>query len=188
MTRTLSHKQKLEYLPFLIERDGGFCCWYCKQDLEIRTYVYDHLNCNRGDNRIENVVLSCQPCNIKKAHDFDMQILAKDKLRENEDKNFLRERNYTEIQEKSQTSTEIDINVSNFDLTEQYITERVLADGSVPHDVALNSCTYICKKKTGHGSQQSVRQYIATLTSEVGPFMIVKNEAKKKIIVKRSEN
>jgi len=185
MTRTISHKQKLEYLPFLIERDGGFRCWYCKRDLRMRMYVYDHLNCDRSDNRVENIVLSCQSCNIKKTHDSDMQILAKDKLKENEDQNFLRERTYTEAQEKSHTSTEISINESNFDLTEQYITERIQTDGSIHFSTALDCCTYICKKKTGHGSQQSIRQYIATLTSEIGPFMIILDENKKKKIQKR---
>ncbi len=175
-------------MPLLIARDGGFRCFYCKKELKINEYVYEHLNGNRNDNRPENIVLSCQSCNIKKIDSFDLQIMAQDKLKENESKNFVRERNYLEVHGSQHASTEIDINVSNSDITEQYITEKVNTDRLIPCSEALNCCAYLCRKKTGHGSLQAVRNYIALLTSEVGPFMIVKDQNGKKIIVKRSGN
>ena len=85
VTKNLSYHKKLEDLPILIQRDGGFICWYCKKELKDQ-YIYEHLNNNRQDNRIENLVLACQSCNIKKISDFDMQIQAKDKLKENRNK------------------------------------------------------------------------------------------------------
>ena len=184
MRKHLSSKRKLELLPFLIERDGGFLCWYCKISLK-EDYIYEHLNSNRTDNRSENVVLACQSCNIKKINDIDMRLKAADKLKENEDKNFVRER---KIEEKQNPTTEIDINMSNYDITKQHLTEIIGTDGSVPFSNALNSCTFLCKEQTSHGSQQAIRNYIAILTSDVGPFMIIRDSKNKKIIVKRTDS
>ena len=52
--------------------------------------------------------------------------------------------------------------------------------------LALDSCAMLCKKETGHGSQQSVRNYISMLTSTVGDFEVVKD--KKKIIRLKDSN
>lgn len=176
----------MELLPFLIERDGGCCCFYCQKKLSITEVNYEHLNGNRSDNRLENIVISCQSCNIKKITNFDFQIMSKEKLKQNEDGNFLSERNFVEDTELQSVSTEITINVSNYDVARKYITEVVQTDGSILKSDALNSCVYLCKEKTGHGSQQSVRNYIDTLTSSVGPFMIIRDENNKNLIVKRS--
>jgi len=177
---------KMELLPFLIERDGGCCCFYCQRKLGITEVIFEHLNCNRTDNRPENIVISCQSCNVKKITSPDLQIIAKDKLKQNENGNFLSERNFIEDTGSQNVSTEININVSNYDITRKYITEVIQTDGSILKSDALNSCVYLCKEKTGHGSQQSVRNYIDTLTSSVGPFMIICDENNKKLIVKRS--
>ncbi len=183
----LSTKQKSEYLNLLIKRDGGFKCLYCKKQLKIDSFIYEHLNNDREDNRIENLVLACQSCNVKKANDYDMQIIAQEKLKNNEDRNFVGERKYEDVSSR-EVSTEIDINVTNFDITKQFLLERIHTDGSIEYTDVLNSIAYLCKEKTGHGSQQSIRNYIATLASSVGPFMIIKNENKKRLIVKRSGN
>jgi hypothetical protein len=84
--------------------------------------------------------------------------------------------------------TEVQINVDNYELVEQYLTERVSTDGFIPYISALNASVYYCKSITNHGSQQSVRNYIASLTSDLGPFMIVKDDSKTKLIVKRQGN
>jgi len=185
MAKHLSQIKKLEILPYLIERDGGFLCFYCKKALSIETLVYDHLNSNPRDNRIENIVLSCQSCNVKKAKDFDLRILAEDKLRENESKHFVQKNQFHETQNSHEASTEIAINQSNFEITKQHLYERLAVEDSLEYTKTINNCAYICKEKTGYGSQQSVRNYIDILTCEEGPFMISKNDEKKKIIVKR---
>jgi len=76
------------------------------------------------------------------------------------------------------------INTTNFEITEQYITEVANTDRFILYSDALNSCTFLCKKKTGYSSQQSMRNYIATLISEVAPFTIVRNDEKRKLILK----
>lgn len=184
MIKHLSYKRKLDLLPFLIERDGGFLCWYCKITLK-DYYIYEHLNNNREDNRSENLVFACQSCNIKKINDIDMRLRAAEKLKENEDENFVRE---IKIEEKQNPTTEIDINMSNYNITKQHLTEVIGTDDSVPFSNALNSCTFLCKEKTGHGSQQAIRNYIGGLTSDVGPFMIIRDSKNKKIIVKRTDS
>jgi len=176
---------KMELLPFLIERDGGCCCFYCREKLSITEVIYEHLNGKRFDNRPENIVISCQSCNVKKITNPDLQIEAKEKLKQNEDGNFLSERNFVEDAGPQNASNEININVSNYDITRKYITEVIQTDGSILKSDALNSCVYLCKEKTGHGSQQSVRNYIDTLTSPVGPFMKIRDENNKNLIVKR---
>ena len=186
MTRMLSQKLKHEYFPLLIERDSGFRCFYCNKHFVGNDFVYEHLNGKRNDNRIENIVLSCQSCNIKKKSDSDLQIKANEKLKENEDKMFVREKNLVEFQGISHASSEIEINVTNFDIVEQFLTERINTDGQILFSDVLNSSSYLCKKKTGHGSPQAVRGYLAQLTSIVAPFMISKDKNGKKIIVRRS--
>lgn len=188
MAKHLSQKKKLELLPYLLERDGGHYCFYCKFPLSIETQVYEHLNSNPQDNRPENLVLSCQSCNVKKDKDFDLIFLAKKKLRENESKLFIQKNKFLEEHNTQQASTEIDINQANSAITEQYIDEKLAVEESLVYTKALNSCAFTCRKRTGHGSQQSVRNYIDMLACDEGPFMISKNDEKKKIIVKRRGN
>ena len=185
ISRTLSEKQKLEYLPQLIHRDDGFNCFFCKTKLVVGNFIFEHLNRNRSDNRLENLVLACQSCNIKKVSDSDLQILAKQKLKENESKIFLREKICIEDPGPHNVSTEIDINITNFAITKQHISEVITTDEFILYKDAINSSTYLCHEKTGHGSQQSVRNYIDMLISDVGPFMITRDENGKKIIVKK---
>jgi len=64
--KNLSIGLKKEYLPILLKRDNGFTCFYCGCELKIDSFVYDHLNNNRSDNRLENIVLACVSCNNKK--------------------------------------------------------------------------------------------------------------------------
>ena len=67
-----------------------------------------------------------------------------------------------------------------------YLTEIIQTDGFIEYKEAVPSIAMLCKIKTGHGSTQSVREYINMLTSREGPFLIIKNDEKKRIIVKRT--
>ena len=192
MSRRLSLSQKRRYLQLLVERDGGFKCFYCKKDLSFKTAVFDHLNDNWRDSSLDNLVLSCQSCNVKKATNSAMKDFALGKQEKNENGMFVGEKFLERLgantQRTEEASKEIDINVTNFDITEQYLRETIERDGSVVYSDALHSCVYLCREKTGHGSQQSVRNYLATLTSPVAPLEFSKNDDGKKIIVKRNRN
>lgn len=43
--------------------EGPFCCHWCGRPVTWRTMHVDHVNADRGDNRIENLVASCPRCN-----------------------------------------------------------------------------------------------------------------------------
>jgi len=183
MNRTLTSKMKLEYLPILIKRDGGFKCFYCSKNLLNGYWVYEHLDDNPTHSYIENIVLACPSCNVKKKDNFDMHFLALEKKKRNEESNSTCER---ESEETIPFSNEIEINKQNFEITQQYLTELIETDGSIEYKDAINSVAMLCKKKTGHGSTQSVREYLNMLVSREGPFDIVKDDKKKRIIVKRT--
>ena len=178
----------------LIERDGGLKCFYCTKELNPQIVVLEHLNNNRRDNRFDNFVLACQSCNTKKGKERGLgplNVMASEKLERNESEifvgeKFLREKlNLSGSLDSTEASKEIEINMKNFEITQQYITEKVDEDGFIDFKDALNSCVYLCKTQTIHGSPQSVRGYILALTSPVAPFEITRNVSKKKIIVKR---
>ena len=183
MTKHLTQKQKADWLDVIIQRDGKFACWYCNLDFfSLSDFVFEHLNCNRKDNRVDNLVLACVTCNNKKPHDIDMQIQATDKLHLNEKLMYMRENTPNKMDRKQ--SNEITINVSNFEIAKLFLIRNV----PIPFDEALDSISYLCREKTGHGSQQSVRNYINTLTSTVAPFEIIKQQGKKVIRYKLDSN
>jgi hypothetical protein len=175
---------KQEWFEPIIKRDGGFICFYCKKTLSLTNFVHDHLNDNRKDNRIENIVHACFSCNNKKKNDFDMQLSAASRLQENEDGNSMRER----ISPKQRELKELDISKENYEIAEDYITREVDQNGSILVKDAKHSISYICRKTNGTGSPQAVSNYINTLTSSVAPFEIIKNEKGKKIIQRSSSS
>ncbi|AJW71745.1 HNH endonuclease signature motif containing protein [Nitrosopumilus adriaticus] len=185
MNRTLTGKMKVEFFQILLRRDGGFNCFYCRCDLLNISWVYEHLDNNSAHSQIENIVLSCQSCNVKKKNDFDMQLLALEKKKQNEKSNYPCERE--KIERSGPTlSPEMDANQQNFEITKQYVSEIIETDGSIEFKDAMDSVAYTCFEKTGTGSQVSVRRYLDALCSQAGPFKIIDNEKKKRSIVKRT--
>lgn len=187
MNKTLTVTLKQKYLPLILERDGGYICFYCKQALDTMDFVYEHLNDNRLDNRSENIVLSHQSCNIAKVTNFDYQIMAREKLESNE-KICLSERKYSDSLTDHQSSSEIGISIMTFKITQQYLEEHINTDGLVLFEDALWSIVYKAKKDTSYGSHQAVRAHINALTCPDAPFEMKRDSSNKKIIVKRTKN
>jgi len=175
MNRTLTSTQKRKYLPNLIERDCGFRCFYCRADLTKISWIYDHLDDNPLNSNFENVVLCCQSCSDKKKDDYDLQLVALEKKKQNEEGMFVCERENVAMHAPSQ-SPEIETNKQNSGIAEQFLSEKIQIDGFVEYKDALDSITMLCMRKTKHGSQVSVRRYINALTSSVGPFMFTKDQ------------
>ncbi len=181
MTKHLTPKQKADWLDIIIRRDGKFACFYCdKEFLSLSNYLYDHLNNKRTDNRVDNVVLACSTCNNTKPDDSDMQILATEKLALNENSNYMRDN--IGLRAKRKDATEIEISTRNYEIAKLWLIREIDSRKYVLFSEALDCISYECREETSHGSQQSVRQYINTLTSRVAPFEIVKNDKGKKII------
>ena len=185
MNKQLSTRLKRIDLPKIIERDG-FDCFYCGTSLQRVTWIYEHLNDDPADNRIENIVLACQSCNNKKPHSPEMKQKALEKKKENESNNYTR-RGAREVPSPS-LKPELDINRTNFEITNQHLLEVVSTDGQIEFKVALDSCVMLCRLKTNTGSQTAVRRYIDALVSRVGPFMVVQNDQKERVIVRRDGN
>jgi len=177
-----SHKAKIQYCSWCKQRDGDNCL-YCVKPLG-KKFILEHLNDNRNDNRLENYALAHQSCNLLKAHNTDYNLIAQAKLKENETNLFIP----IEDNESEEASTEIKISKNSYDITEQYLSEKILIDGSITWHDALYGSVYKCKKLTGYGSVQCTRNYLYTLTSPESPFMKTKDENKKPIIVIRNQN
>lgn len=180
----LSVKRKAVYLPTVIRRDGGFKCFYCKCDLSKRIWIYEHLDNNPNHSEMENIVLACQSCNIKKRNNYDIQIMAMEKRRLNQQMNLSCERESLEV-ESPTMSPEMDVSKKNFELTQRYLQEIITTDGFIEVKDAIDSSSMHCINKTGHGSPVAVRRYIDMLCSREGSFMITKNDNGKRILVNR---
>ena len=180
--KNLSARLKQKYLPFLLKRDNGFKCFYCNIDL-ISNYIFEHLDNNRQNNQSENIVLACQSCNNKKTYSNDMKNKAREKINENKRCNLTcaRER---EVQAPT-FNANMDANQENFEITHQYIEEMIVTENFIEYKDALDSATMQCKNKTNTGSQIAVRRYLDALCSSIGPYMIIKNENKKRVVVRR---
>jgi len=190
MPSNLTIGLKRRYIKLIIQRDGGYKCFYCQKDLQPKKDVFDHLNDSRRDNRPDNLVLACQSCNIKKVSDKEMQDIALNKLDENENGIFVGE-NFPNLEEEEKEengpSKEIYINQKNNDIVEQFLTEEIQKKGSLPYKDTVDCCVYLCRKATNHGSHNSVNNYIDSLTCSRGPFEKV-GKGKERTIVKRYSN
>ena len=184
MRKSLTPAQRKKFFPELCERDNGLNCWYCKCKLDFNRVVFDHLNENPQDNRIDNLVLACQSCNVSRITDGELHERGLEKLEENEKTMFVREKIDSS---ESIISKEIDINQKNTRITEKFVSSLIDETGSVLYSEVLDACVFLCQKHSGHGSHQSVRNYLASLTSIVGPFKETRNEQNKRTIVKRKE-
>jgi len=182
MSRTLTTAKKLKLLPLLIERDS-FQCFYCKKKFKGNGYIYEHLNNNRADNRAENIVLAHQKCNIEKIDNIGYIMDAQEKLKENEETLFLGE-NSTRVDVA--VPTEIAISHQCYSITNERIAEILKIHGKYEFKEALYDCIYLCREKTGNGSEQAIRRHILTLTASIANFEIIKKD-KKKWIVKRDK-
>ncbi len=181
MTKSLTQSLKQKFLPTLINRDKGLFCFYCKEPLK-GEYIFEHLNSNRHDNRIENIVTSHQKCNIDKIKNLEYQLMADEKLAQNEELGLKYLEDSTAHEENS---SEIEINKTLYNFTKQYITEQIALDGKYSFNDAISELPYLSQERFGHGSEMTTRRYIKQLTSKVSDLQIIKDDKNKKWICKR---
>ena len=182
MTRSLTQSLKQKYLPILIKRDHGFICLYCKEPLT-GEYIFEHLNGNRHDNRIENIVTSHQKCNIEKIESMEYQLMADEKLLQNEELGLHYLEDGTAHEENS---SEIEINKILYNFTKQYITEKIALEGKYSFDDAISELPYLCQERFGHGSEATIRRYLKQLTCKASEWQVIKDDKNKKWITKRN--
>jgi len=183
----LRPKKKQEYLPQLIEIQGGFVCLYCKEALGANDWIYEHLDGDRQHNDLGNIRLAHQKCNIKKINSPEYQIIAKNEL-EKESEKCLKERKNYDDNSLEHYSSEIEINVKCRNYTKRFLEEHIATDDSILYNDALWGIVNDLNEKYDHGSEQAVRRYLNALCSITGKFMINKNDEGKREIVKRMGN
>jgi len=184
-----SYTERKKLVSLIINRDG-YSCYLCsiefKDPKEVRL---EHLeNGMPLKNDLDNLALAHQSCNIKKANDIDAYIdIIEAKQESNKTAIYVRERKPS----KKSASSEIEISNACYSITEKYLIDEILAYGWIDYTEALPSIVYLCKKRTGHGSNVQIRNHLSTLTSKEAPFMIEKitiEKKKKKIIRKRTKD
>lgn len=178
--RTLTISLKNKYFERIKERDGAFACYYCNDNLSLGKFVYEHLNDDRSDNRIENIVFACQSCNNKKPYDNSIQEMAREKLVENES-NVLYERNF----EKREVSPEIEANEMGLQMTREYLEEKLKEDEYIDYKDTLHSITSRLYDEQGHASSVTVGRHIELFCCSEGKYEIVKHNRKRMITKKK---
>ncbi len=186
MTRlTLSQKKRL--MDYLISRDG-FKCYLCELEFtSIREPIIEHINSTNSDNREDNLALAHQSCNIRKIKDKEYWNKAEYKLEYNENHMYVGESFFEkENKESTDASTEIAISNRCYEITANYLTDEISKEGWIHYKGLVHDIVYLCRQKTGHGSEQSIRSHILTLVSKFAPFEVSKNKKGKRIIKKKT--
>jgi len=184
-----SYTERKKLVSLIINRDG-YSCYLCGIEFEDPKEVrLEHLeNGMPLKNDLDNLALAHQSCNIKKANDIDAYIdIIEAKQESNKTAIYVRERKPS----KKSASSEIEISNACYSITEKYLIDEILAHAWIDYNKTLPSIVYLCKKRTGHGSMNQIRNHLDVLTSEKAPFMIDKimmDKKKKKIIRKRTED
>ena len=186
MTGYPSHTQRKKLVEQIIDRDG-YKCYLCQIEFtDPKEVRLEHLETYMPlNNDLDNLSIAHQSCNVKKAKDPEAYLdIVELKIEENRTKTYVRERKPS----KKSASSEIEISNACYSITEKYLIDEILQHGWIDYKEALPSIVYLCKKRTGHGSNVQIRNHLSTLTSKEAPFMIEVNidgKKKKKIIRKR---
>ena len=190
----LTPNQRRELTDIILARGDSYCCFYCQYEFKnIKECWLEHLDDDRTNNTPDNIVFTCRSCNVKKQHDESLRVQAREKLRVNQMMNYVRD--WKELQKLQKESSEaVAINESNCNTTIKWLERRLVIDSETSMTVllkeAVDTITFECKDKTGHGSQQSIRNYIDYLTSSApkAPFEIFKQDNKRYIRRKQLDN
>lgn len=166
------------------------CCFCHQRFLEGNTKwrkTWEHLDNNKENEELWNLAWAHAYCNEKKRHDADLQIQARDLIKKNQaweetfDFESARER---EGENKTDEQTEIDLNVAHRQIVSEFLAERLPKENSTwDFTDAINCITLRCETQTGHGSKQSVRNYLDVQCCSEGKYL--KEKSKGKTILKR---
>ncbi len=198
--RSLTTAVKARRVPLLIERDYSndeehICC-YCEQrflnDIPKWKKTWEHLDNDETNEELWNLMWAHWNCNQKKKYFIDYQIMAQDLIKKNQEwqnifdiEEFLKER---KIKQPTEEHTEIELNTAHFQKTTEFLAEKIPDEES---EHLLNDAIYCiaarCRKETGHGSSQAVRNYLNELCCSEQRYKIVKKSGKN-YIMKRTGN
>ena len=168
----------------LVESDGPNCI-FCNLETTDDDRELEHLDNHDDNNEPENHAVTHKKCNLEKRYNSDYQIMAKERLSLNQTRNMT-----SAIEDKTEygNSPEIEHNVIVGQFIKRSLTEIIKIDNEFLFSDALNGFTYLTAEKFGHCSQVTVRRHLDALCSYSGPFMKIKNDSGKFVIVKRNGN
>jgi len=174
--KSLTKRIQAQRTPLIIERDypnnEEYTCCYCEQRF-IETHIlwhrtWEHLDNNDENEELWNLAWAHWKCNQDKKIYAELQIQAREIIKKNKewesnhDFESARER---EIKSPTEEQTEIDLNVAHMQVTREFLAEKLPNyDSKYPLKDAIFCIVARCRKQTGHGSPQSVRNYIDELS------------------------
>lgn len=195
--KSLTKRIKAQRTPFILERDypksslhpsdpdyeEPVCC-YCEQRfIEGHTLwhkTWEHLDNNKENEELWNLKWAHWKCNEDKIYSGELQSIAKDLIQENkkweEQHDFeLSSERESDKPTAAQPHFEADINTAHFQVTSEFLAEKIHEKNPLYElEDAIYSIVTRCRKKTGHGSHQSVRGYIKELCCTENKYEIEK--------------
>ena len=192
--RELTATQLDKKIPIIVERDGDVCYFDLEPFFENVPGMgrkLDHLNDNERDHRVENLGLVHEKCNRKKVNDYDMKLIALDKLRENVSQltKAQREREGQNRPDPGQDElTEGDVNQIINKITKLEL-ETKLPEGSddvISYNKTLRNIHFLTIQQTGkRGSEQASRRSLDAYCSSYAPWIDEKQGKGNRIIRRR---
>jgi len=176
MERDFPNKQE----PFCIFCEGGFM-----ENHKHYRRVWEHLNNDETDSRFENLAWAHAICNQQKKNDYDMQIKAHEKLKENvlwSIPAYMGEREGEKIVDIEElTDTEVGKLIDK--TTKTFLDERLKRPNPksfLPRADTRACITLLIKKETcGRGSHQAVDRAIDNYCCSIGDYISLKEDGTK---------
>ena len=203
VARKISSHLKKKYDPLIDDRDGKDC-FYCEKSFPTARLgflkfkidknmkkVYDHLNNDRKDNRLENLVHAHSICNEQKKLNQAWINKAKSKLRDNERSADIP---VAHAGTDKETATETDSNAIFCEIVLKSLQYHLQPNGQLParteqvmHKEFLDLVAGKAYKITGHASQNTMRRIVDMFCTTEYQYIKVKNEERRFIIRLRTE-
>jgi len=183
-----SQRLKTNRFPLLWTDQKGHCLFCTLEFSDTLKPEIDHLNNNCNDNRVENWALVCHACNNKKKTNIDMQVIAHDKLKANEKREYVCERILADSGIEFGITSCSAINKINTQNARQFILEHTMNGEILYQKDAVNAITNLCQENNGTGSQPAIYRIIESLCNPINGKYTICDYNGKNIIQRRIEN
>ena len=185
----LTHRLKRTNEPIIRDRDP-YVCLYCKGEFtETHPPEWEHLSNDPNDSRPENLVFAHKECNNRKKFNPEYQVLAYEKLIQNERAVLACERTLADTGTTKELTSQQEISKINKRITKQFIQEQTINNNELLLRDVVNAIVDICDDNNGTGSQSAVYRYIDFLTNPyTGKYTLATNEKGQTVIRRRTEN
>ena len=175
-------------------------CIFCEQRFILYdtrwAKVWEHLDNDDTNNTFENSAWAHKKCNEDKKFNYDFQLIATEKLKQNilYSGSLGVERRREKPNTDTHTNEQIDANQQILEISEKYLAERLLSQlGRPPNETELNwndtreTIAFRCYKKHRHGSQSTVYRALKLLTCGEAPYRRDKIDGNLKIFKREGQ-